>query len=242
MATTRQLSDTIGWARPFLKNMDQHVSPVNQPALDNANHVLQIILGPPFTWPWNRASSPLTVAINTQDNVAAISDFGFIEKASIDGASDSSQGELVIDSSLASAALSSDTTQKGRPGRICVLIDDNAGNYTFRTRPVADAGYNAKILYQKKAVLMTSLASLWAPIPDEMAYIYDEGFLTLSLAFEGDSLLNFFSQRFVAHLLGRAEGLSEMQKNIFLGDWLALIRQAQVSQLATTAGRAGVGQ
>lgn len=241
MSTSRTIQDSINWARPFLKNMDVNVAPVNNPALDTANHVLQLIAGPPFSWPWNRASAALPVLINTQDSTTALSDFGFMELASIDGTTDQSFGELKIDNSLASAALSNDASQKGRPSRICLLIDDNAGNYTFRTRPVADAAYNAKIIYQKKPLLMQSLGALWTPLPDELAYIYDEGFLALLLAFDNDPMYAFYSQRFVAHLLGRAQGLSDMQKNIFLGDWLELTRMAQASTLTTQRGVAAMG-
>lgn len=241
MAVTRMIQDSINWARPFLRNMDTNVGPVNQPALDSANHVLQLIVSPPFIWPWNRASVPLAVAINTQDNVAVISDYGFVELASIDGSGDTSVGELKIDLGLASAALSNDTSQKGRPSRICLLLDDNAGNYTFRTRPVADAAYNAKIIYQKKPILMQSLGALWTPLPDEFSYIYDEGFLALMLAFESDPMLSYFSQRFVSHLLGRAQGLTDLQKNIFLGEWLELTRMAQVGSLTTQRGVAAIG-
>jgi hypothetical protein len=220
--------------------MDQNVSPVNQPALDTANHVLQTILAQPFIWPWNRVSASLPILVNTQDTAIALTDFGFLELASTDGTADASVGEMTVDPALASSALTGNNAVKGRPAKISLLLDDNAGNYTFRTRPVADGAYTGKIIYQKKPVLFTSLGGLWSPIPDEMGYIYDEGFLALTLAYEGDPLFQFFSQRFVAHLLGRAQGLTEMQKNIFLTDWMVATRQMQAAALNTQAGRSTI--
>lgn len=230
----------MSWGAPFISNMPSDVGAGSEPAITNANHILQTMLGPPFVWPWNRAVAPLSVLVNTQDTVLALSDFGFLEMASLDGATDASGGKLTIAEDLASANLA-DAGQKQRPSRIQLFLDDNAGNYTFRTQPVADGAYSGKIIYQKKPVLFTSVAGSWSPIPDEMQYIYDSGWLALSMVFEQDQMFAFFNQKFISGLLGRAQGLSEMQRNIFLANWLDATRQAQVADLANRQGRTAMG-
>src|SRR5277367_5509362 len=56
MSSTINLAATVNWALPFLsyKPVNQGIN--NEPAISCANTVLQTILGPPFSWRWNRAS------------------------------------------------------------------------------------------------------------------------------------------------------------------------------------------
>ena len=246
MSIGRLIIDTVNWARPFLKNMDLAVSPVLQPAIDNANHVMQIMLSPPFAWPWNRKSIrilPADFVAGTQDiaivttGIGFLPDLGYLELVSIDGGdAGSSTGQLGIETSLASSSIT-EAQQKGRPEKICVLFDDNDGNVTFRVRPPSDAAYSMEIIYQKKPPIIVDLGAPWAPIPDEFAYIYDSGFLALGLADQGDGLFQYFNQQFISHLLARAQGLTELQKNIFLADWLRATQQSSAAALLTQRGQ-----
>ncbi|HVO91793.1 MAG TPA: hypothetical protein VMT22_03080 [Terriglobales bacterium] len=245
MATTNNLQSTITWCQPFLKNQPLSISQ-GEPAITIANIILQTILGPPLVWRWNRGSATFTCATvatpppaPTVDYSVSVNDFGFIENAWLQdatGASLSQSYELEVKKSLAL-----DTT-KARPKYVCDFGDDNAGNITFRVAPAPDANYPAFVTYQKKPVLMTSLASLWAPIPDEYAYLYNWGFLALACMVISDPRFPIFNQKFMSHLLGAQEGLDEMQKNIFLGNWLDVVKALERAQQKTQQGIGARGQ
>ncbi len=197
----------------------------------------QAILGPPFCWRWNRGylSAPITLVQGTQDYQVAISDFGFIEKAYVTVAGVPKEFEEIVD------VLPAEGVQ-GRPDRaIAAQLDDNGGNITFRITPVPDASgpYTAQVIYQKKAALMTALTGTWAPIPDENMYLYDYGFLGLALAFNKDPRSQIYDARFIAHMLGHQGGLSEMQKNIFLGKWLSTALEIGTANQRAQAGVQG---
>lgn len=231
MATTLTLQNTINWALPFIRYQPVTIGTATEPALSNANIILQTILGPPFCWRWNRAtnSSTSTVA-GTQDYAVTLSTFGFLEKATVTDAN-SIVTELEIRD-----VLSADTTLTGnrsRPNYISVQSDDNAGSITFRLVPVPDAIYTLTLVYQNAATLFTSLSGLWAPVPDYFSYIYNRGFLSLSYSLADDPRFQIEHTRFLASLLAAAEGLSESQKNIFLGQFLPTTAQTQNTSLKT---------
>ena len=88
MATTITLQKSVDWAKSFLGWRPLTVGVGNEPALTSANLILQTIIGPPFAWNWNRNSTTFFTTQNVQDYVQALSDFGFIEKASYVAAAD----------------------------------------------------------------------------------------------------------------------------------------------------------
>src|SRR5207253_1174341 len=95
-------------------------------------------------------------------------------------------------------------------------------NMTFRLMPAPNLAYPVQIHVQKAPPLLTSVNSTWAPIPDYMQYVYNWGMLALIWMFADDARTQYANQKFQAALLGRAEGLTEMQRNIFLNNWHAL--------------------
>jgi hypothetical protein len=66
-AITIKLKDTLEWAKRFIANRDATVGNGVQPALGNANLVLQTILGPPFKWRWNRVITGFYTTPGQQD-------------------------------------------------------------------------------------------------------------------------------------------------------------------------------
>ena len=224
----------MNWAQTFLQYKPLSGGAGTEPALTSANIILATILGPPFTWRWNRKySSTFTLNTPNQDVSVAISDFGFLEKASIllpAGSPPPSTIEPEIKTILGAA------TEQGRPQYIAAQLDDNAGNITFRVLPAADANYTGLAVYQKKPPLMTTTGSSWAPIPDEYSYIYNMGFMALMMFYDDDPRAQIFNQKFVSALLGASEGLSETQKNMFMGTWLTFTSNAQASSLRTQQG------
>lgn len=81
----------------------------------------------------------------------------------------------------------------------------------------------------------------WAPIPDQYSDIYNNLFLAEILAFSGDQREQIYRQRGIAAFIAKADGLTEMQKNAFLQQWLDRDRQrlsaTGITQIATQ-GRA----
>lgn len=220
MSSSFNLQNAISWCAPYM-NFQPLMIGGPEPALTNANLVLQTILGPPFCWRWNRAETTFVCTLVDQDYVKALPDFGFIEKVWLKSADGNVIKEMQVKNSQAG------TKEVGRPEFVSAQSDDGAGNITFRLNVLAAEAFTVTVLYQKKATLMTSLASTWAPIPDECSYIFNWGFLAISAMLIDDVRFPIFSNKFTSHLLGAQDGLDEMQRNIFLGNWLEITKQVQ---------------
>lgn len=133
--------------------------------------------------------------------------------------------------------------ESGTPSFIAPQSDDNSGNITFRILPLPDQTYQANVIFQKRiAALATGPSSTWAPIPDHYSYIYQSGFAALMFSYFNDPRWQIYNQKFVASLLGAAEGLSEDQKNVFSRTWYNSITEQQFTGLRTQQGVAGLGQ
>ena len=83
MAATITITDTIQWIQPFLNWANLTIGIDGEPALSSANLILQTIVGPPFVWPWNRATFQFQTTQGVQDYNLAIANFGFLEAASL---------------------------------------------------------------------------------------------------------------------------------------------------------------
>jgi len=77
------LQQTANWIKPFLNFAPLNIGIQGEPLLTSANLILQTIAGPPFTWPWNRNKATFLTTIGTQDYNQTISDFGYLEGASL---------------------------------------------------------------------------------------------------------------------------------------------------------------
>ncbi len=220
MPSTITLQNTINWASSYIYDQPAALGAANEPAITIANVVKQAILGPPFAWNWNRTiQAAFALTTGQQDYPQAYATFGFLEKAWLSWGSGASVKEVTEVAELLSAE-----SVQGRPDQqIAAQLDDGAGNITFRIKPAPDSAqtYSLQIVQQNAPALFTSLSGTWAPIPDKLSYIYQYGFLGLLLAFNKDPRAQIYDSRFIAHLLGAQGGLSEMQKNIFLGNWLS---------------------
>lgn len=234
MASTLTIQNAINFARPILKNQPLDVNNLD-PALTAANIVLQRMLGAPFRWRFNRNTFTFTTAITTPptvDYVVTITDLGFIEDQWL---VDPSNNIFQLNGELSLAKDNSVT----RPTLIAPQNDNNAGSITFRLQNAPDKVYVVNGTYQKKAPLLTSYASPWAPIPDEFSYIYNLGFLCFTSLLVNDSRFPIFEKWFVGSLLGAQDGLSEQEKNIFLGNWMADLSTVGRSQGKLNSGVAG---
>lgn len=112
-----------------------------------------------------------------------------------------------------------------RPINIAAQTDDGNGNIAFRMMPVPNEAYPVAITIQQKPEQFTKLSQTWAPIPDEYSRIYNWGFLALAWLFADDPRFGLANQKFVTQLLSVNEGLTETEKNIFLGNWQMITGQ-----------------
>lgn len=127
--------------------------------------------------------------------------------------------------------------ESGQAYTIAPQIDNNSGTITFRLLPVPTIQAQVTVLFQQRqGALITNASNTWAPIPDHYSMVYQWGFLALMMAYWSDPRWTSASQKFVANLLGVAEGLKDEQKNIFQQAWLSSITEMQVTGQKSSQG------
>jgi hypothetical protein len=230
MSTTRNLQSSALFSMPFLGYQPVNISN-SEPAVTAANLTKQTILGPPFKWNYNRGEFSFPTEPDDQDYFLTLSNFGFLERVTVTD-SNGKVNEIEVMQSL-----SIESVQK-RPGSISAIITDATDGVTFRLNTIPPDGetYQVDGFYQKAPVLMSSMANTWGPIPDHLGYIYDWGFLSFVSLLTKDARFPIFGQRFTAHLLGAQEGLTALERNIFLGNFLQVMTAQERSQLTTQQG------
>lgn len=291
MASTLTLRDSTHFVRPFLFFRPLHLGTNDEPALSSANLIQQTIVGPPFRWNWNRQYITFTCTAGQQDYIIPMSDFGFLEKTTVDFAGSLKEieirnglskdtilgrprfisaqiddNEATISSTISNVALTSNiltitTTGTFVPGQVVYFAGlsiatflngttaeiitasgagftaafihadypsaaetsgtASTGNITFRLMPVPDSPYTVISQYQRKAPLFTNLDDPWM-IPDQYSYIYQHGFMSMMMQYADDPRWQVHSMKFMSHLLGAAEGLTETERNIFSSNWYAI--------------------
>ena len=225
---TRNLQASTLFVLPYIDYQPADVSN-NQPALDAANLVKQTIVGAPFAWPWNRFFFSVQVTKEAGQDyliVPSFPGFGYLEKAWLLDENDEVK-QISIQLSL------TQESKVQRPASIAAMVQYPDGSVLLRLNTIPDMDYTLRGFYQGAPVPMTSMASTWNPIPDNLSYIYDWGYLSLLGMLIKDQRVPYFGQRFVAHLLGNQSGLSATQRNIFIGNWLELIRDPLAAQAKT---------
>lgn len=234
MSVTRNVQSSALFSMPFLNYQPVNVSN-GEPAITAANLTKQTILGAPFKWPFNRGGFYVeldpTETSWAQDYLFALPDFSFVEKLWLTNPADGKVNEITN----IAQSLARESVQK-RPSSAAMQLLDEDGNVTLRLNTLPDVPYIIEGFYQRAPVLVTSLANTWAPIPDHLSYIYDWGFLGFVSLLTKDARAGVFLSKFTSHLLGAQDGLTALQRNIFLGNFLDLMNQQGREQLATTQG------
>jgi hypothetical protein len=241
MANTVTLQDTLNFVNALIVQRPQvGVGGVtNQPFLTAANKIMCTILANPFIWEWNRvfAASAISATQGASDYSVSLPNFGFLEKATINyvtpvtGMNPNYELEVWRD-------ISKDT-KPNRPGHIAVLLDDNEGNITFRLFPAPDQEYTVDLIYQGAPIEATTINNssgftTWAPIPDKFQYLYEQGMLAHMQMMYNQQLALSNLEIFYRSLIATAEGLSEMEKALWLEDQLRLVK-AQINVTQGTA-------
>lgn len=245
-----KLSDTINYITPFCRYQAPNIGTSNMPIIGIANIVRNIILAAPFTWRFNRSNVnlvgndqpiPLGVRAGVQDYTQAISDFGFLEKATAngpDGKGGTTSWELKDVKN--NEALASSTTQ-ARPQTISVFNDDGSSNFTFRLSAVPEQAYVVNMVYQKAPVQFASTTDLWSPIPDSFSDVYNNLCLGYYMDSCQDPRAPQYIARGIAGLLARAQGLTAMDKALFAASYMNFNSQMILDQLKTQQGQQAQG-
>lgn len=240
MATTIKVADTLNWIYAFVSGRPtQGVGgTAGEPGLTSANLIMGVILNAPFAWEWNRAETTFTTNAGQSDYQESLASFGYLEKATC-STNQVSPNPTVRELEI-SRVIAAETTENP-PQRIAILLDDNAGNITFRIFPTPDDTYTVTLTYQKQATVIAAGTNLstqsWAPIPDKLAFIYETGLLAQIQGIYNVQLYFNGMEMFYRHLVGASEGLTETEKALFLGDKIRELREQQAAQLGTQIGK-----
>ncbi len=232
MASTIQLQRTINLAQQYqrLAPLTFAANTANDPAFSNADWVMQTILAPPMAWRWNRVGATptaptFTTVIGVSDYKVSLPDFGWIEKAvAYDPANALVAYELQVE------LIKGLDTNSNQPQRIAAQYDTGDGNITFRIFPAPDAVYAIVVEYQKSAPQFTSLSQTWAPIPDYLSYIVNEGYQGKAFDYSNDPRAQVSMGLFFQNVAAANVGLDSTQKNIWLADKLNTLRQTAAVQ------------
>lgn len=232
MSSTRNLAASNAFTQPIMVYQPVAIQG-DDPALTAANLIKQTILGAPFEWPYNSSEIEVATITKQQDYTIIAPDFGYLSRIDLADPQGNIK-EIAVKTSLPRESAVQ------RPASAAIQNDDNQGNLTVRFNTLPDQVYTAVLQYQRKAVPMTSLASTWAPIPDQHSYIFDWGYLSILALLTKDPRMPQFRQMFLSNLLGAQDALDATQRNIFLGNWLDMTAEVQRNQQKVAqAGRIG---
>lgn len=230
--STIKLSNTIEWAKKLNFGRPSAIGNFLEPALSCANMVMQTIVSPPFSWWWNTQDVQFTCVAGTQDYTQNVPNFGWIQSSSVQDPVTSKWWSMTT-----KLDLQADSVQN-RPLFIAPYSQNTAtGDMKFRLMAVPDKAYPVNVHVQNAPQLFTSVNQTWSPIPDYMSYIFNWGFLALMWLFADDPRWAMANQKFIAHLLGASEGLSETQINIFLSSFTDFTQAQKIAQQQGFQGR-----
>lgn len=229
---TLTVQDGVTFCRAYIKQQSLSVNN-QQPGLGIAQIILNIMLGPPFVWRFNRFNLeiPISTATGTDYMVAAPL-LGHIETQWLLDATGKLY-ELNGAVSLARVGMSK------LPTKVALQYDDNQGNVTFRFNSVPDKSYTANFDYQQVPPTITGYAQPLGTVPDNFAHIFYTGMLAWAGMLVNDARFPIWEKRFIADLIGAQDGLDDQAKIIFMGEWLEFTRTAMRSQGATQGGIGG---
>jgi hypothetical protein len=225
------LQQSVNYALTYIQYSPLTVGTGNEPAISIANEIQNTILNAPMTWGWNRnENNSLTINSSNQDYTILLTDFSFLEKATL---TDTSGNVFEVLDVYNTAALGkANANKKGRPNAISVNFVSYGSSVTLRFMGIPDQTYTVLLTYQKLVLPFTATSQSWT-IPDQYLDIYNNLFVGEAMAVVDDARANQYRQRGIATLLAKAEGLTEMQKDQFLMQYWSRDSQMLANQLRT---------
>jgi hypothetical protein len=224
LAVTNTLQRIVNVAQTYIRQ-----APLIFPALSAPNDLVflagdwvrQFILSPPFAWRWNRQVNTFVTAAGTQDYTETISNFGWMERASL---TDATQSPNIVTELTVQLSLGEESIQN-QPLFISPRLDNNTGSITFRLSPPPDKVYTVTVTSQNAPPDFANLTDTWAPLPDYLSYLYMQGFMAKTYEYFMDERFGSSMSLFVKQLVAANGGLDETQVNIFLGPRIDLQRE-----------------
>jgi hypothetical protein len=243
--STNTLLRTVNLASAFcsLRPLTDIGGATNEPAFSIGDWTRNFILGPPFAWRWNRSVISFLTVVGQQDYqiqgtvTPAIKTFGWMEKASI---TDSTLNPIFIKELEVLLNLGESSVPE-QPVQIAARLDDGAGNITFRLMPVPPKVYTVTVTFQNSSPTFQTINDSWAPIPDYLSYLTNQGFLAKSYEFINDERWGPAMQLFVRQVIAANNGLNDSQVNLFLSARLNSTREQQNELGNNQAARQGRG-
>ena len=235
------LQQTVNWSQPYVQYVPLTAGVANEPAISIANTVLSTMTSAPMTWGWNRNEyTALTLVAEQQDyNNIPITDFSFLEKVTLKNTAGTYAFELkdVYNTNILGVSVS----QPAEPKSVSVKMVTYGTSVSLRFLAIPDQDYAATITYQKLITPFTSLSSAW-PVPDAYLDIYNNLFLAEAFQVaDDDQQAARYRVRGVAALLAKAEGLTELQRNAYLSQFLVRAGQAESMGLRVQQGNQARG-
>ncbi len=214
-SSTITLQQTVDWARTFTR-----LIPIvgvggftNEPALTICNRVIQEILAPSFNWKFNRKSAPAFDTVNEQQEytLAGVTDIGWLERCIAEHKESSAVVKPKIEIECVYSLPKThiiDNPQK-------IALDRESGPDSFvRLWPVPGTTiWTVQLEYQAKPPRKTSLTSTWAPIPDDLSYVYEQGFLAMALQHADDARAEQEYRKFQLLILRALQSKDTEQRN-----------------------------
>lgn len=232
------IQQSINYAQTYTHYSPLAVGTGNEPAISIANEIQTMITNAPFTWGWNRKEdkADLVTVAGTQDYTVGLTDFSFLEGVSL---TDSTGAVFIVNDIYNTRSLGvGDATKnkQGRPNSASIHIVTYGTSIVLRFMGVPNDVYKATLTYQKLIPQMTTLTGAtgtWS-IPDQYLDIYNNLFLADAMANVDDMKATQYRMRGVAALLAKAEGLNDMQRNLFLEQyWMRQGRPELAGQMKT---------
>jgi hypothetical protein len=203
--------------------------------------IVSTITNAPLTWAWNRKEyGGLTLVTSQQDYVVTIADFSFLEKVTLTTAD--AKYAFDVKDVYNTTTLGVSVSKPAEPKGVSVHLVQYGTNVTLRFMAIPDQAYTSVITYQTLIPDMSSLGATW-PLPSQYKDIFNNLFAAEAYqAVDDDQQAQRYRMRGVAALLAKAEGLSEMQRNSVLAQFLVRGSQTQAQQLRTQQGTQARGQ
>ena len=207
MATTKTLQATVDWARTFTK-----LVPIvgiggfsNEPALTICNSVIQEILSPPHKWKFNRAELTSFITIDgTQDYAETVTDMSWLESCVVeDEANTATSPDLKPTREIEAVQDLPKESLKDNPEKICLLSEATTTTTLRFWKVPSTTVWRAYVVYQKKPVIKTALTNNWSPVPDDLAWVYQQGFLAMAYKMADDARAETEYRKFLRDI-GRA--------------------------------------
>ena len=235
------LQQSVDWAQTYIQYVPLTAGVANEPAISIGNMVMSTILAPPFTWPFNRDEFDITLVASQQDYTFGVTDFAYLEKVSllsVDG-NDGFELKSVYNTNSLGRATQNQTAQ---PNSVSVKQFTPGTNVDLRFLSIPDQAYLGTLTYQMQIDSFTALDQDWSPLPDEFMPIYNNLFLAEAMAVADDAREQTYRLRGIAALLAKSTGLSDMQVNAFLAQYISRgVSQEQIAQLRNAQGNQARG-